>query len=229
MKQGLIKENDGLVYYKDDVPCHAGAIQVDGAIYYIGTRGHAVKGEHVVHKSMRNGILQRGTYTFGDDYKLIPDSFVPAKKVKRGRCRRSIKHRVKGIFSHRFEGLLRKSKKQMALMLAGIALLVTMFLGASYVDRVLHKSDVKETDDTVRDAVKVGLPTFDEEVLLCSQAAKDLYDNKITIESAVTTGNPYRSFVFDYYLAETDGILLLGEREDLSDARSYEMHRDKTR
>ena len=74
--------------------------------------------------------------------------------------------------------------------------------------------------------MKIILPVFEEDVLLCSEAAKREYDGQIDLKTAAETGDPYRPFVFQYHLSNASGVLLLGETEDLANAREFDLAED---
>ena len=74
---GVLKICDGLVdidgetyYYVDSVKTYAGLIEVDGAYYYISSSCKPVKGRSY-YVSKTNDLKPAGTYTFGDDGKMI--------------------------------------------------------------------------------------------------------------------------------------------------------------
>jgi len=217
MKNGLMYEHDQLVYYKNDLRCHAGVIEVDGDIYYIGTKGRAVKGRHVVHKEMCNGILKRGTYTFGDDYKLVKGSYERPKKNRVST--KSTKIKKPG----RFAKLSKQWSREELIGLSAAAIFLVCLIGtALVVDYMQNRPGQGEIDHgNVVESGSVTDTFFQEEVLLCSTSAKRLYDNEITAEAAVTAGEPYRPLVANHYIANTTGVLRIGEEEDLLDGRDY--------
>lgn len=216
MKQGLYLENNELIYYEDGEPKHAGAVKVDGDIYYISSKGRAVQGEHIVHDSMSNGILKRGTYTFGEDYKLVKGSYRAPRKKRRKNSGGKLLEFMKRCI---------RNKKTVSIVsiVMIFCLAIAMLAYSNNHESVIipHKSGV--TGNLGSEDRMVVLPSFEEDVLLCSGLAKELYDGSCTVAKAATSGNPYKPFVFEYSFEQNDGILRLGERQDLSDANEYTM------
>ena len=213
LKNGLFFENEELIYYKDGAPKHAGVIRVDGAIYYISSAGRAVKGEHVVHGEMTNGILKRGTYTFGEDYKLVPRSYIAPKKVKS----KKQSARKKSVFVDELKKVKHK-KLIVGSLIAAILLVGCVWL----VELAIYREKPAQTSNEPG-KVKVSLPQYEEDVLLCSKAAKKEYDGELTLKIAIEAGDPYQPFVFEYSFTNCPGILWVSEREDFAGAARYDL------
>lgn len=210
MKDGLIWEDGELFFYRDGKPYHAGLIRVDGDYYYISSGGRAVKGQHVVHGEMTNGLLRRGTYTFGKDCKLIKGSYIAPKKHKKRKANTPLNKRF----------LIKYLLPAAILILIPLALFAFSCLRSAPSPVDPPKATAGTPDGTISD-VRITLPSFEEDVLLVSPEAKQIYDGEMEVADAILSGNPYRPFLFEYHLTNTTGVLLVSEHQNLSDSRSY--------
>lgn len=205
IKEGLVLEYGELVFYRKGRPYHAGIIKHNGDIYYIGKRGRAVKGMHVVHGEMTNGIVKRGTYTFDDDCRMIPGSYIAPKKRRKKR------------------NIFRKWKKWVPATCLVLMLLLAFLVGSRMERGSVISDEVVESQEVSTATGQFHLPVFDKPVLLCSDAAKQMYEGQMTVEDCVDAGVAYRALEFSYDLVDTEGVLLISEEEDPSVARSFSL------
>ncbi len=220
MKEGLFQEDGRWIYYKHDRPYHAGVVKIDDKIYYIGKGGVAAVGEHIVHGEMTNGLIERGTYRFDENGVLIDGSFIPRRKSA-GKGRRMLRKWFPKKKKREKKRLTKKNRKRLWTVLAIVAVFAVTIVIAVQIDR-RHQPPVSPDESVGTNApIDVVLPTFEEDVLLCTQMAKDFYDGQSDIATAVKGGHPYRAFVFEYDLKGREGQLRLSESPDLQNAREF--------
>lgn len=220
MKNGIFREDDRLVYYKDDFPCHAGAVEIDGDIYYVGRNGKVAVGQHIVHKEMSNGLLKRGTYTFDEEGKLIEGSYIPAKRITDDTKNTKGKKHRSGHKSHKF----RLSKKTLGIVAGVLAGVLVLFCCAKIVDSV-KGNYMGETPNAEQGGVY--LSEFDEPVSLSTVVAQKVYKNEVSM-AQLGKSNPYRPLSFGYQLNGSDGVLAISEHTDMSQSKTYIMSKFDT-
>ena len=213
MKNGLFYENDELIYYKDDEPYHAGIVEDNGDFYYISRHGRAVRGIHVVHRDMAHGLVPHGTYDFGDDYKLIEGSYLAPKKQKSSKNKKRSSGKKK-------KHLSKSNKFNIAILCSVSVAMAVLCIVAGILGSLQHENNEHNNTEQLSD-ISVILPTFDEEVLLCTPDAKAFFDGECSIEDAIKGGSPYRPLVFNYSIKGGDGVLSISERADLSNPRTF--------
>lgn len=228
MKDGLIFENDQLIYYKHGRPYHAGVVQVGDDIYYISSKGRAIKGKHAVHREMTNGILERGVYLFGDDYKLVPESHTEPERKKK-RSRRSLKKRWEAWKKSETGRAWKKWFPIASVLVVFIGVYVLITVTGNVRNDRIQKSIEKDTalavavQEVEKKEEPIVMPTFEEKVLLCSEQAKQLYDHEISVETCAEKGDPYRPFEFVYDIGSRTGVLRISENRYMRNAKEYEL------
>lgn len=104
-----------------------------------------------------------------------------------------------------------------------ILLLFLVALGTLYVFEEQGRLREPVTEQSGAMKQEETFPVFTEEVLLCSDAVKKLYDGQMAVETVIQTEDPYRAFALEYDMGVQTGVFYLGENADLSDAREYPM------
>lgn len=223
LKNGLFEENGKRLFYKDGKPYHAGAIEWDGRIYYIGKGGEAVTGEHIVHREMGNGILERGTYTFGEDGVLLEGSFRAPRVSSRKR-----KHKRKRTKRRSAKRMTKKNRQRLFGVLAAAAVLIAAVVTVMLLDQQSSVPTDGNPAQGESDECPVQLPVFEESVRLCSDEAYAYYRGELALSDAVAGGEPYRPLRFEYDLYGQSGRLFISETEDMSDADEFLLAADAT-
>ena len=118
-----------------------------------------------------------------------------------------------------------KNKQFFKRLLAGTLIATTLLMPACSGNT---GTDEITVNPTVAVEEGIALPQFEQEVLLCSDEAKQVYDGELKIENAVATGTPYRPFEFAYRLEHASGTLLLSEDGSFADAQEYNLDQGKT-
>jgi len=73
IKNGIYEENGKLYYYVDNNKVKAGAVEVDGDIYYFSMKYYALDdGKYYITADMTNGLFDEGYY-YIKDYKVVID------------------------------------------------------------------------------------------------------------------------------------------------------------
>lgn len=196
------------VYYEDEEPRHAGVVEVDGSIYYAGSGGILAVGQKVVHSEMTNGLLPHGTYTFDENGKLVEGSYIAPKKNKKKKHRKKHKRAV-------------SSRTKRTVLICIAAALVLLIAADLYFGWTAPKPvEPTVTSDTAESVLRgsILLPSFEEEVWLCTEDMQRYYRGEITLQRAIELGQGgYAPFVFAYELPENvTAVLTL-------DGRNYEL------
>ena len=207
----IIEDEQGyLIYCENGEPIHAGAVCVDGKIYYAGHDGELVCGHHKdVHRDMANGLLKRGIYKFDENGVLVEGSY---QKPERKRTKKRAK--------------LTKKQRQLVVggILLGILILAAMLLAvfgrsAGAAEESAASASAGGTPQTAT----INLPQDNSPVYLCSSAMQSVYEGNLSLKDAIRSGaSPYLSYSFRYSMRpDASAVLSL-------DGKTYELDPGKT-
>ena len=208
---GMIK--DGVYYNSQGDPSHRGVVKIDDKLYYAGKDGVIVKDKKkTIHHGMANGLLKHGVYYFDADGVCDVKSFKSSKK-NRHKSSKNSKFNLTGAKKTFFISALA------VVIFAAIGLFIIFDLRAQ-----LPGSDQTASEKS-QQQVSITVPGYEDEVYLCSNALKAYYQGNCSLQEArELSDKAYQPFKFNYTITNADSAtLLLGEKEDYSDATTYEL------
>lgn len=193
MKNGLYEENGLLIYYENDIPVKKGVFKDKTGIYYIDDNGIAIKGKKYIHSYMTNGILKRGTYEFGDDYKKVKGFYIKPSNSSHHRKHKKIKYK-KTLIASCFV---------MSMLLIALIIILCVKPPATSDDN--YDPEINNPETVVPTSkIEINLPKYENEVYLLNDNVKKIYTDGKTIESIKNSvKDPYKPFEFNYKISLT--------------------------
>lgn len=212
---------DGIYLDSQGIPAHRGVVTFDGKIYYAGHNGVLVKDQYkTIHHGMANGLLKHGIYYFDADGVCDLKSYRPSKESR---------SKVQKWF-RRFKRDL--SDAQIILISVALLLVIgaAMFFIVTQWIFPQETSTVSADDQNDQQGITITLPTFEDEVYLCSATMKKYYQGQCTLQEVVASGaSAYQPLVFRYGIRNaTSASLLLSESKEYTDSVSYDLNPNGT-
>lgn len=218
LRDNNTNKNEGMPNLEEKTSLQTGVFQTGNEASERDSGGKVAKGQYSSRSRRLNGTSQRGKYITDNELTTTAEeNRMPGRQTNREYAPTEMNDFAETDFYEE-----RRNKR---LLVAVLMLMVLLVAIAQLADSGKFSSPAAQNSSiTISDNVKITLPRYTGDVLLCSNAAKQEYDGKMNIKTAVKAGDPYRPFRFEYSLVNCSGVLLVGEQEDLSDACEYVLH-----
>ena len=197
----IIEKDNRSIYFENEKPVHKGIIKIGDNYYYASKNGEIIQDRfYIVHSTMTNNLVKKGTYYFDEKGKLDFNSYIPPK-------RKRIKKHKKKIFTRKFKIAL------------SIALALVLLFSVSIVLFYQSKSNIIE-DEYQENSNSVVIPSFNDAVYLCSYPMQLYYKGEITFSELVHDKVlPYKGLEFNYHVINNGTLEIDGRYYPLESSK----------